>query len=99
MLLYVAEALYIIWGIYLFIPFIYLETQVRPVSRFSCLMAQTMWTHARKNHLGVSFILISFRGLNPPPHKKPNLGGMNRCFQVKMRNIKTYILSKPFMQG
>jgi len=56
------------------------DLQVRPVGRFSCLMAQTTWTRARIALWGFIYIAVHLRGQIPP---KPWFWGANRHFQAK----------------
>jgi len=54
--------------------------QVRPLTTFSCLMAQMTWTHARV-YLFWLWLLLQPMGIKLP--KNANFGGVNRLFPAK----------------
>ena len=86
------------WVKYDKILFIYLylfsgtHLQVRPVDRFSRLMAQMMRTRARMCLLGVSLILLLILGVKSPPQKQ--FWGLIGVFKQNVINVESFILSK-----
>jgi len=69
---------------FLFVPFLGISQQVRPINGFSCLMAKTMWTCVRRTFWGFHQYYSPFRGWNPNP---PILGVWIDIFKPNVQNI------------